>query len=188
MRALAVAEAALARLSALRDPAAAAQSAAGLHALQASLQPDLGQAAARQLRKLRLAGVRWEPTPTDEWWALISPCDFQGTQHLWFLRYTNETEGTLIGLRINRKAGILETFGNEMIDRQDFPPRRRVGEMLSISLAPEASTVFLAVPYAYARHCLQQSLGSHWQAGAGALRRSSHSTVLSSFNTVRAHL
>lgn len=166
---VAVAEAALARLSALRDPAAAAQSAAGLHALQASLQPDLGQAAARQLRKLRLAGVRWEPTPTDEWWALISPCDFQGTQHLWFLRYTNETEGTLIGLRINRKAGILETFGNEMIDRQDFPPRRRVGEMLSISLAPEESAVFLAVPYAYARHCLQQSLGSHWQAAAGAL-------------------
>ena len=82
----AVAEAALSRLSALRDPAVGAQSAAALHTLQSSLRPDLAQVAARNLRKLRLAGDRWEPIPADDWWTLITPSDFQGTQHLWFLR------------------------------------------------------------------------------------------------------
>lgn len=165
----AVAEAALTRLGGLRDPVVAAQSAAALHALQASLQPELAQGAARQLRKLRLAGVRWEPTPADDWWALITPCDFQGSQRLWFLREAKEAEGALIGLRINRVAGILETFGSEMVDRQHLPPRRPVGEMLSVSLAPGESTVFLTIPYAYARHCLQHCLESHWHAAARAL-------------------
>ena len=164
-----VAEAAITRLSALRDPAVAAQSAVALHALQSSLQPDLAQVAARQLRKLRLAGARWEPTPADDWWALITPCDFQGSQRLWFLRSGNGADGTLIGLRINRVGGILETFGSEMVDRQYLPPRRDEGELLSVSLAPGDSTVFLTIPYAYARHCLQQSLERHWRAPARAL-------------------
>ena len=165
----AVAEAAVTRLGGLRDPVAATESAAALHALQASLLPDSGQAAARQLRKLRLAGFRWEAAPADDCWALITPCDFQGSQHLWFLRDESETEGTLIELRINRMAGILETLGSESVDRQYLPPRRRVGEMQSISLTPEKSSVFLTIPYAYARHCLQHILERHWEAAGRAL-------------------
>ena len=165
----AVAEAAITRLNALRESAVAAQSAAALHALQSSLQPDLAQVAARQLRKLRLTGVRWQPTPADDWWALLTPCDFQGSQHLWFLRSGNEADGTLIGLRINRMGGLLEAFGSESVDRQHLPPRRDDGELLSISLAPGDNAVFLAIPYAYARHCLQQCLESHWRAPAHAL-------------------
>ena len=154
----AVADAALSRLSALRDPAVAAQSTAALHALQSSLPADRAQAAARHLRKLRLAGVRWEPTPPHGWWALLTPCDFQGSQTLLFLHNEDESGGTLIGLRINRVTGILETFGSEMIERQHLPPRRQVGELLSISLTQGESTLFLEVPYEYARHTLQQCL------------------------------
>ena len=165
----AVAEAALGRLSALRDPAVGAQSAAALHTLQSSLRPDLAQVAARNLRKLRLAGVRWEPIPADDWWALISPCDFQGTQHLWFLRNGSGTDCILISLRINRRAGILEGFGSENVDRQHLPSRRQVGEMLSISMAPDESAVFLTIPYTYARQCLQHSLESHWRASSRTL-------------------
>ncbi len=165
----AVAEAALTRLSALRDPAVAEQTAAALHALQSSLRPDLAQVAARTLRKLRLAGIHWQPTPPNDWWALITPCDFQGSQDLWFLHDGNESGGTLIGLRINRMAGIVETFGSEMVERQYLPPRQEVGEMVSISLAQGESAVFLEVPYAYARDCLGQALNSHWQAPTRAL-------------------
>ena len=86
-----------------------------------------------------------------------------------FLRSGSGADGTLIGLRINRVGGILETFGSEMVDRQYLPPRRDEGELLSISLAPGDSTIFLTIPYAYARHCLQQSLERHWRAPARAL-------------------
>ena len=165
----AVAEAALGQLSGLRDSAIGVHSADALHTLQSSLRPELAQAAARNLRKLRLAGVRWESVPADDWWALISPCDYQGTQHLWFLGTDGGTDCKLVGLRINRIAGILEGFGSENVDGQHLPPRRQIGEMLSISLAPGESAVFLSIPYTYGRQCLQHSLESHWRASSRTL-------------------
>ena len=165
----AVAEAALGQLSGLRDSATGVHSADALHTLQSSLRPELAQAAARNLRKLRLAGVRWESVPADDWWALISPCDYQGTQHLWFLGNGGGTDRKLVGLRINRIAGILEGFGSENVDGQHLPPRRQIGEMLSISLAPGENAVFLSIPYTYGRQCLQHSLESHWRASTSTL-------------------
>ena len=164
-----VAEAALDELGALRGSEVGAQSAAALHTLQASLRPELAQAASRHLRKLKMAGVRWDAIPADDWWALISPCDFQGTQHLWFLRNGSGPDCDLIGLRINRVAGILEGFGGENVDSQHLPARRQVGEMLSISLAPGESAVFLSIPYWYGRQCLQHCLERHWQASSRTL-------------------
>ena len=165
----AVAETAIARLGALRGPAVAGQSAAALRALKYSLRPELARLPERQLRKMSLAGVGWEPVATEDWSALISPCSFQGTQHLWLVRYEEEAGGSLIGMRINRMVGILDAFGNESVEREHLPPRRPVGEMLSVSLTREDQKVFLSIPYAYARHSLESCLESYWQAGGRGL-------------------
>ena len=158
-----VAETALDRLSSLRGPAVGRQSALVLHTLQATLRPDLAQAAGRSLRKLQLAGVTWELKRSDGWWALLSPSDLQGTQHLWFLENGTDDEGRLVGLRINGMRGVLGAFGSERVDRRHLPSRRKEGESLSISTSPGKSTVFVTVPYSYARHCLQRALESHWE-------------------------
>ena len=158
-----VAETALDRLSALRGPAVGPQSASALHTLQCTLRPELAQEAGKSLRKLRLAGVHWELQSAGDWWTLISPSDSQGTQHLWFLGNGNEAEGKLVGLRMNRAAGVLDAFGSESVDRRQLPTRRKLGELLSISTSPGESTVFVTVPYNYARHRLRESLESHWR-------------------------
>ncbi|MCY4080674.1 MAG: hypothetical protein OXF54_10550 [Caldilineaceae bacterium] len=157
-----VTETALDRLSSLRGPAVGRQSALALHTLQATLRPDLAQAAVRNLRKLQLAGVSLELRRSDDWWALLSPSDLQGTQHLWFLENGTDDDGRLVGLRINGALGVLGAFGSESVDRRHLPSRRKVGESLSISTAPGESTVFVTVPYSYARHCLQRALEGHW--------------------------
>lgn len=159
----AVAEAALARLGTLREPAVALQAAEALHALQASLGPELAPMAARNLRKMRLAGIRWQPTPPDGWQALLSPCDLQGSQDLWFLHHGDGSNGTLIGMRINRMTGIVRTFGSELVERQSLPPKQQVGDLLSVPLEEGRPTLFLGVPYAYARACLGHALDVHWQ-------------------------
>ena len=158
-----IAEAALDSLGALRGPEVGRQSAAALHTLQSTLRPELAQTAERNLRKLRLAGVRWELQSADDWWALLSPSDIQGTQHLWFLGECAEDDCRLVGLRVNRGAGILGAFGGESLERRQLPTRRQVGESLSISVAPGERTVFVVVPYSYARDCLQESLEGQWQ-------------------------
>ena len=166
---VAVAEAAMARLGALRGPAVAGQCAAALQALKYSLKPALAEVAARQLRKMSLAGVGWEPRAADGWSALISPCNFQGTQHLWLVRHEGKAGGIVLAMRINRVVGIVDAFGNEAVDQTQLPPRRPVGDMLSISLTREEHKVFLSIPYAYARHSLESCLESHWQAGGRGL-------------------
>jgi len=158
-----VAESALDRLSSLRGPAVGTQSASALHSLRATLRPDLAQAASRNFRKLQLAGVPWELKRSDDWWALLSPSDLQGTQHLWFLENGTEDEVRLVGLQISGAGGVLGAFGSEGVDRRHLPPRRKVGESLSVSTAPGESTVFVTVPYSYARHCLQRALERHWE-------------------------
>lgn len=158
-----VGEAAVDRLSSLRGEAVGAQSASKLHTLQSTLKPELAQAAARNLRKLRLAGVHWNAQSADDWWGLISPSDLQGTQHLWFLDGGSEFDGKLVGLRINRVAGILGAFGLESVERRNLPPSRRAGKTYSISTSPGESAVFVAIPYNYARHVLQEGLESHWR-------------------------
>lgn len=165
----AVAEAAMARLGALRGPAVAGQCAAALQTLKYSLKPALAEVAERQLRKMSLAGVGWEPRAADGWSALISPCSFQGTQHLWLVHYEGEAGGTILAMRINRVMGIVDAFGNEAVERAQLPPRRPVGDMLSISLTREEHKIFLSIPYAYARHSLESCLESHWQAGGRGL-------------------
>lgn len=158
-----VGEAAVERLSSLRGEAVGAQSASKLHTLQFTLRPELAQAAARNLRKMRLAGVDWKVQSADDWWGLISPSDLQGTQHLWFLESGNEVDGKLVGLRINRTAGILGAFVQESVDRRHLPPSRRAGELYSIPTSSGESAVFVAIPYDYARHVLQEGLESHWR-------------------------
>lgn len=157
-----VGEAAVDRLSSLRGEAVGAQSASKLHTLQSTLRPELAQTAARNLRKLRLAGVHWNAQSADDWWGLISPSDLQGTQHLWFLGSENEVDGKVVGQRINRVAGILGAFGHESLDRRHLPPSRRTGELYSIPTSPGESADFIAIPYEYARHVLHEGLESHW--------------------------
>ena len=86
----------------------------------------------------------------------------QGRQNLWFLEDGTDDEGRLVGLRISGAGGVFGAFGSESVDRRHLPSRREVGESAAISLAPGESTVFVTVPYSYARHCLQRALERHW--------------------------
>lgn len=165
----AVAEVALERLGALRGRGIAARSMAALYALRSSLAPELSQQADRHLRKLRLSGAKWEPEDGNRWWALISPSDLQGTQHLWFLEDGAADSCRLVGLRINRTAGVLGCFGGENLDRAQLPPRGRVGGLMSISVGPGESAVFVTAPYEYARYSLARCLESHWSGSTRTL-------------------
>ncbi len=165
----AVAEVALERLGALRGQEVSSRSTAALYALRSSLGPELAQQADRHLRKLRLSGAKWEPSDADRWWALISPCDLQGTQHLWFLEEGEADGCRLVGLRVNRAAGVLGCFGGDGVDRGQLPPRGQAGELMSIPVGPSESAVFVTAPYEYARYSLARCLESHWKGSAGAL-------------------
>ncbi len=164
-----VAEAALNLLGSMRGAEVGRQSASALHSLQSTLRPEFAQFASRNLRKLRLAGAGWELQSADDWWTLLSPSDMQGTQHLWFLEDGEDAGCRLVGLRINRTAGVLGAFGSENLERRQLPSRRRVGESLSIAVAPGERTEFVTVPYTYARHCLREGLEGHWQGAERAL-------------------
>jgi hypothetical protein len=159
-----VAESAIGRLGLIRQGEPAQHSAQALHTLQHNLSPDLAGLAERTLRKLRFAGVRYQPAPLESWRALITPSTLDGFQDLWFL-HTGETqaENVLLGLRINASGGLLDTFGSEAVDPQYLPAARQVGELVNITLTNGAPTVFLEIPIAYAHWRLQQVIDAHWQ-------------------------
>lgn len=159
-----VARKAIQHLAQMRQGEAAEQAAEALHTLQFSLPPDLAQEAERSLRKLKFSGVDYTPPGPAGWRALLSPANRRGTQDLWFIR-TQEADphGTLIGLRINANDGVQETFGSEAIEKQYLPPDKPIGQMFSISMTSGTATVFLEVPFDYARWQLQNTLDSHWQ-------------------------
>jgi hypothetical protein len=157
-----VAQSALDRLAALRQPQVSEQGAEALYTLQANLSPKLAEWATRSLRKLRFSGLSYEPPPMEGWRALLTPCSLSGDQDLWFLR-TERNPGTLLGLQINVGQGLFDAFGSDDIELRYLPPVRPVGEMISIAMSNGTPTVFLEVPVAYARWHLQQILAKHWQ-------------------------
>jgi len=159
-----VAQSALERLGAIRQGAPAQAAAQALHTLQHNLSPALAQIAERTLRKLRFAGIRYQPAPLEGWRALITPSTLDGSQDLWFLCQTErENDNLLIGLRINASAGLLDTFGSEAVEVQHMPQPKGVGELVSISLTGGVTTVFMEAPMAYARWRLQAAVDAHWR-------------------------
>ncbi|MBX2997082.1 MAG: hypothetical protein KF893_01125 [Caldilineaceae bacterium] len=157
-----VAKSALERLSALRQPTIAPRAAEILFTLSLNLSPDLADLAERNLRKLRFSGVVYDPPPISEWRALLTPCTLNGEQDLWFLR-SNRKSGTIIGIHLDNHGGVKETFGSEDVETLYMPPKRQIGEMISIAVAGNTPYVFLEAPVAYARWHLSQILDRHWQ-------------------------
>ena len=135
-----------------------------MYTLQHNLKPELAQVAERTLRKLRFLGVHFQPAPLEGWRGLITPSTLDGTQDLWFLRRgVNASQNVLLGLRINARGGLLDTFGSEAIESQYLPAQRSVGEMVSIALTNGTPTVFLEVPLGYAGWRLKQAVAAHWR-------------------------
>ncbi|RME62566.1 MAG: hypothetical protein D6790_06080 [Caldilineae bacterium] len=158
-----VARSALRRLASMDAGPAAPLAAAALRSLQYNLSPQLGQEAERAARKLHFRGVTPAVEDDSGWRALITPCSLDGSQDLWFIHEADEAQKRLLlGLRINATAGLLDGFGSHGMEPEHLPPRRQIGDLLTISLAQGAAAAFLEIPMAYARWRLRQTLTTHW--------------------------
>lgn len=168
-----VARSAVERLGLIRQGAAATTAAGALFVLQQNLPPELAQVAERNRRKLNFSGVHFQASPLEGWRGLITPAALDGTQDLWFVQAReedangddtdgNDAKNIVIGLRINRGAGVLDAFGSEDVEPQYLPPVRQVGELVTIALSGDTPSVFLEAPPGYALWLLRQALAGHW--------------------------
>ncbi len=154
-----VASSALHTLGTIRRP----QSARALQTLLPTLPPDRRTIAERSLRKLRLAGVKYDrlPAPDSDWRTLISPVDGQGNQSIWFLQ-SNEQHCRFFSVIVNDVIGIRNAFGDENLDSSHFPQRQEVGFVHAFIL-PEVPTslTLLESDFDYGRRRVLDVLSRH---------------------------
>lgn len=159
------------------------QGVATLHALQAMLPPEPAADLARTLRKLTFAGHRYTPPAPDHWRALCSPADIGGNYTIWFVYTpplgessdqgaTEETHaeenrgastGVLLGVVLNAARGILQTYGSEIIPRDQLPPQRAVGELVPVRTDGGGQATLLEVPFDFGRLRLVQAQAAHFE-------------------------
>jgi hypothetical protein len=163
-----VAEAAIQRLTKIREMDGGRLAALALHILQTDLAPALAEQARRGVRKLQFAGIQHKPVQEAGWRALIAPVRFNGDEDIWFIRNGSpgdrtSADGIFISLRINSVRGILQAFGDTQIPNYQLPPAQPLGHLLPIS-GPAGANVFLEAPFDYGRWRVQTALTAHWQA------------------------
>ena len=163
-----VAGIAIQRLVTLGDTDAAWHAARALHTLRFALPPEVAEQAARGLRKLQFGGTVYHPPETIPWRALVGPADPGGNQSVWFVRHTPGAEGlgTLLGLVVNSRAGILQMFAGETIPREHLPPAHGQGEFVVVNVDAGQPATMLETAFDYGRWLVQQALQAHWQGKA----------------------
>ena len=159
-----VAHAALAKLEKLaaeNDRALAA-----LHTLRFMLAPDEAEQVTRALRKFQFTGRHYTPPSPEGWRALMSPADIGGSYSIWFVKGQSEgrVDGVLMGMVINHRLGILQTFGSETLPADQLPSPHPVGQLATVRSDHGQAAVLLEIPFAVGRWLLAQAHSAHWAA------------------------
>ncbi|MCX6045485.1 MAG: hypothetical protein NT075_10255 [Chloroflexi bacterium] len=134
-----------------------------LHTLQFTLPHDLSTQIERALRKLRFSGKRYAQPSSEQWRALLSPADVNGTQSIWLLKMpaTPTTTGVLLGFVFNLGQGIVHFFGSEMMERSVLPDLQTIGSLVPVATDDGGTAVLLEVPFDYGRWLLAKALEFH---------------------------
>lgn len=139
-----------------------------LISLAATLPADRRFAAEREMRKVRMSGVRVEPAPPlAAWQALLSPVDGAGAQAIWFTAPRGEAERPLaLAIIAAEPTGIVAAAGADMLPADEVPPAVPVGEVLAVPQPAGLRPLMLVgVPFDAGRRVIQRALERNWLAG-----------------------
>ena len=159
-----VARAALSRLEHLAAENEGARQA--LYSLRFMLAPDEAEQVTRTMRKLQFTGQHYTPAVPEGWRALMSPTDVGGSYSIWFVKKPTlgRSDGTLLGLVVNHRLGVLQTFGSETLPDEQLPSVHPVGQLVTVRSDVGQSAVLLEVPFDVARWLLAQVHSAQWAA------------------------
>ncbi len=169
---LPVASAALSRLEQLARGEAGPQALAALHTLHFVLPPELAASTERTLRKLRFAGLRYQPPSPEGWRALMTPANMGGYHTIWFVRMPSagggglHADGARLALILSGHAGLAHAAGAEGLSGQRLPAPRAVGELVTVQMGEGQAATMLEIPFDFARWLVFEALGAHWQTAS----------------------
>lgn len=141
-----------------------------LYTLRFMLPPDEAEQVTRTMRKLQFTGHPYTPPTAEGWRALMSPPDIGGSYSLWFVKEAPERpegrwdEGTLLGMVVNHRLGIIQTFGSETLPADQLPSPHPVGQLVTVRSDGGQSAVLLEVPFEVARWLVAQAHTAQWAA------------------------
>jgi hypothetical protein len=137
-----------------------------LYTLRFMLAPDQAEQVTRTVRKLQFTGHVYTPPEPTEWRALMSPADIGGNYSIWFVKEASEgrADGTLLGMMVNHRLGVLQTFGSEILPADQLPSPHPVGQLVTVRSDHGQSSVLLEIPFEVARWLVAQAHTAHWAA------------------------
>jgi hypothetical protein len=161
-----IARATLAALEMLAATEAAPLAVRALHTLQFVLPAELAAVAERSVRKLRMAGRRYEPPEPTGWHSLLSPADPNGNQTVWLVHTPAEARqnGVLLGFTVNLEAGVVRFFGSETVESSVLPAVQEPGQLLTVNDDSGGQTTVLAAPFDYGRWLVAEAIKVHLAA------------------------
>lgn len=163
---LPIARAALAALEALASTEAGPLAIRALHTLQFVLPEDLAALAERNIRKLRMAGRRYEPLEPAGWRSLLSPADPNGNQTVWLVKTPVEQgeNGVLLGFTVNLGVGVVRFFGSERVETSVLPAAQPPGQLITLNDDSGGQTTVLTAPFDYGRWLVAEAIQAHLAA------------------------
>lgn len=161
-----VARAALAALEALAATDAGPLAVRALHTLHFALPTDLAALAERSVRKLRMAGRRYDPPDATGWHSLLSPAAPNGNQTVWLVKRPAEQgqNGVLLGFTVNLGVGVVRFFGSETVETSLLPAAQPPGQLLTVNDDSGGQTAVLAAPFEYGRWLVAEAVRAHLAA------------------------
>jgi hypothetical protein len=96
----------------------------------------------------------------------MSPPDVGGSYSIWFVKGPEEgrTDGVLMGMVVNHRLGILQTFGSETMPAEQLPSPHPVGQLVTVRSDHGQSAILLEIPFEAARWLTAQAHAAHWAA------------------------
>jgi hypothetical protein len=96
----------------------------------------------------------------------MSPADIGGSYSIWFVRAPTDGQvnGVLLGMMVNHRLGILQTFGSEALPADQLPSPHPVGQLATVRADNGQAVVLLEIPFEVARWLVAQAHTAHWAA------------------------